>query len=147
MSSLTLVIPALLFLVITSVLAQDGRVGTDDTFRVSRVVCVIGNNQAAGDHRGGFNGVFRMTAPGLETSVYVSHLDELSIGEHSAYSRSVLPAQGRTLRFTDHQRRKLGGQSQGTGTREQRRFNDSVFRAIRQSRSRIQFTDGSELSA
>jgi hypothetical protein len=72
MDSLTRLITAAVFLAIGSLWAQDGKEGTDyDTFRVSRLLCVIGNNKALGDHRAGYNGVFRMTAPGVDTSVYV----------------------------------------------------------------------------
>jgi len=88
MSSLTRVIPALLLLADTRMLAQDGKAGADyDTFRVSRLVCVIGNNKAAGDHRAGYNGVFRMTASGLETSVYVPAFAGLNL-EHYFDGRS-----------------------------------------------------------
>ena len=52
--------------------AQTGQAGVDyDTFRVSKLVCVIGNNAEAGGHRRGLNGIFRMVAPGTEESVYV----------------------------------------------------------------------------
>jgi hypothetical protein len=40
------------------------------TFRVSQLQCVIGNNAAAGEHRAGYNGIFRMTAPGAPESVF-----------------------------------------------------------------------------
>lgn len=69
---MTRVIPAVLIFAGVCLRAQDGKAGTDyETFRVSRLLCVIGNNNAAGDHRAGYNGVFRMTAPGQDTSVYV----------------------------------------------------------------------------
>jgi hypothetical protein len=62
--------------------AQEGKPGSDyDTFRVSRLVCVIGNNRAVRDHRAGYNGVFRMTAPGADTSVYVPAIAGLNL-EH-----------------------------------------------------------------
>jgi hypothetical protein len=88
MNSRTLGIPALLILGIASLFAQEGKAGTDyDTFRVSRLACVIGNNKAAGDHREGYNGVFRMTAPGQETSVYVPAIAGLNL-EHYFDGRS-----------------------------------------------------------
>ncbi len=51
--------------------AQESRPGAYDAFRVSRLVCVIGNNEGAGDHRPGYNGIFRMTAPEEAESVFV----------------------------------------------------------------------------
>jgi hypothetical protein len=62
--------------------AQDAKPGADyDTFRVSRLVCAIGNNKAADDHRAGYNGVFRMTAPGSGLSVFVPAFSGLNL-EH-----------------------------------------------------------------
>jgi hypothetical protein len=63
---------AFLWLLTCCLQAQDSKPGVNSgTFRVSRLVCVIGNNAAAGEHRAGYNGIFRMTAPGSEESVYV----------------------------------------------------------------------------
>lgn len=42
-----------------------------DSFRISRLHCVIGNNAASGEHRAGYNGIFQMRVPGTEESVYV----------------------------------------------------------------------------
>jgi hypothetical protein len=52
-----------------------------DTFRVSRLVCVIGNNAASGEHRAGYNGIFRMTSPELGESVYLPAVAGLNL-EH-----------------------------------------------------------------
>ncbi|MCP5109362.1 MAG: hypothetical protein GY953_00855 [bacterium] len=41
------------------------------TFRASRLQCAIGNNAAAGEHRAGYNGIFRLSAPGDSKTVYV----------------------------------------------------------------------------
>jgi hypothetical protein len=55
-----------------SAYAQEGRPGVDhDTFRVSRLQCTIGNNTAMGEHRTGYNGIFRLTAPNVDQSAYV----------------------------------------------------------------------------
>lgn len=82
MNSVTRRASALLFVAAASLAAQDGKAGTDyDTFRVSRLECVIGNNKGFGDHRAGYNGVFRMTAPGQSTSVYVPAIAGLNL-EH-----------------------------------------------------------------
>ncbi len=82
MDTVTRAVSAALILSVASLCAQDGKAGTDyDTFRVSRLTCVIGNNKAAGDHRAGYNGVFRMTAPGLDTSAYVPAFAGLNL-EH-----------------------------------------------------------------
>jgi hypothetical protein len=82
MAPVTRVLFATMLVSDVSVWAQDGKAGADyDTFRVSRLVCVIGNNRAAGDHREGYNGVFRMTAPGADTSVYVPAVAGLNL-EH-----------------------------------------------------------------
>lgn len=43
---------------------------THGTFRVSQLVCVIGNNAESGAHRGGYNGIFRLATPDREESVY-----------------------------------------------------------------------------
>jgi hypothetical protein len=82
MATVTRVLPAVMFLLASGLPAQDGKAGADyDTFRVSRLVCLIGNNSAAGDHRAGYNGVFRMTAPGANASVYVPAVAGLNL-EH-----------------------------------------------------------------
>jgi hypothetical protein len=52
-----------------------------DTFRVSQLTCVIGNNAASGEHRAGYNGVFRMTAPGEAQPVFVPAVAGLNL-EH-----------------------------------------------------------------
>lgn len=52
-------------------IGQESKPGAFDTFRVSQLVCVIGNNEAAGGHRAGYNGIFSMTAPGTAEPVYV----------------------------------------------------------------------------
>jgi len=71
--------------------AQEGQAGVDyDTFRISRLHCVIGNNKAAVDHRNGYNGVFRMTAPGQNTSVYVPAVAGLNL-EHYFDARPRQP--------------------------------------------------------
>ena len=73
--------------------AQDGQAGVDyDTFRVSRLHCVIGNNKAVVDHRNGYNGVFRMTAPGQNMSVYVPAVAGLNL-EHYFDARRASPNQ------------------------------------------------------
>jgi hypothetical protein len=73
---------AVLLCLAGSVFPQEGRRGTDyDSFRVSRLVCDIGNNKPAGDHRAGYNGVFRMMAPGAQNSVYVPAVAGLNL-EH-----------------------------------------------------------------
>ncbi|MCC6696693.1 MAG: hypothetical protein IT365_13770 [Candidatus Hydrogenedentes bacterium] len=41
------------------------------TFRVSGLQCVIGNNAADGEHRSGYNGVFRITSPDERITPYV----------------------------------------------------------------------------
>ncbi len=65
-----------------SLAAQEGKPGVDyDVFRVSRLECVIGNNKAAEGHRAGYNGVFRMTAPGVDASVFVPGIAGLNL-EH-----------------------------------------------------------------
>jgi hypothetical protein len=62
----------LLVVVSCSLPAQDGKPGVNfDTFRTSRLVCVIGDNAASDGHRAGYNGIFRMMAPGVDESVYV----------------------------------------------------------------------------
>ena len=59
------------------------------TFRVSRLECVIGNNAASGEHRAGYNGVFKMTAPGEVQSVYVPAVSGLNLEHYfDAGSRS-----------------------------------------------------------
>ena len=67
--------------------------------------------------------VLRDLGSGLDEQQQQQAIDYFARGE----PRPVRIAAGRTLRFTDHQRRKLGCQSQGTRTRQQRRFNDSAF--------------------
>jgi hypothetical protein len=82
MDTVTRAVSTALFLGLASLFAQEGKAGTDhDTFRVSRLTCMIGNNKAAGDHRAGYNGVFRMTVPGSDTSVYVPAFAGLNL-EH-----------------------------------------------------------------
>ncbi|HET8549007.1 MAG TPA: hypothetical protein VFL57_13415 [Bryobacteraceae bacterium] len=82
MDGVTRAICAVLIVAAASLRAQEGKAGTDyDTFRVSRLLCIIGNNNAAGDHRAGYNGIFRMTAPGIDTSVYVPAFAGLNL-EH-----------------------------------------------------------------
>jgi hypothetical protein len=60
---------------------SDPTAADHDTFRISRLVCTIGNNAAAGEHRAGYNGIFRMVAPGAEESVYVPAFAGLNL-EH-----------------------------------------------------------------
>jgi hypothetical protein len=72
----------LLLLASGILLAQEGKPGVDyDTFRVSRLTCIIGNNAAAPGHRGNLNGIFRMTAPGKEESAYAPALTGVNL-EH-----------------------------------------------------------------
>jgi hypothetical protein len=52
-----------------------------DTLRVSRLECVIGNNAAAAEHRAGYNGIFRLTAPGGTPSAFVPAFSGLNL-EH-----------------------------------------------------------------
>jgi hypothetical protein len=52
-----------------------------DTFRASRLTAVIGNNAAAGEHRAGYNGIFRLTGPGSDESAYVPAVAGLNL-EH-----------------------------------------------------------------
>ena len=40
-------------------------------FRASRLEAVIGDNAVAGEHRAGYNGIFRLTAPGAPDNLYV----------------------------------------------------------------------------
>ena len=62
--------------------AQEGKPGVDyDTFRVSRLTCVIGNNAGAPGHRANLNGIFRMTAGGAEESAYAPALTGVNL-EH-----------------------------------------------------------------
>src|SRR4029453_11698985 len=58
---------AFALLLFTPVYAQEN----GDTFRTSRLTAVIGNNAASGEHRAGYNGIFRLSAPGMDPSVYV----------------------------------------------------------------------------
>jgi hypothetical protein len=57
-----------------------------DTFRISRLTAVIGNNAAAGEHRAGYNGIFRLTTPGSDQSAYVPAVAGLNL-EHYFDSR------------------------------------------------------------
>ena len=68
-----------------------------DTFRVSRLECVIGNNAASGDHRAGYNGVFRITTPGQDASAYVPAFAGLNL-EHYFDGR---PRQSERVRAQD----------------------------------------------
>ncbi|MBM3853332.1 MAG: hypothetical protein FJ399_09265 [Verrucomicrobia bacterium] len=68
--------------------ARAGEPAADfDTLQVSRLVCVIGNNAAAGEHRAGYNGVFRLHAPGESTSAFVPAYAGLNL-EHYFDGRS-----------------------------------------------------------
>src|SRR5688500_9933985 len=69
-------------LLVACIWSEDGKSGMDyDSFRVSRLHCVIGNNKAAGDHRAGYNGVFRMMVPGQDVSVFLPTVAGLNL-EH-----------------------------------------------------------------
>lgn len=78
-----LVATAILSLAVAIPAAQTaGTGGADfDTFRVSRLECVIGNNAAAGEHRTGYNGLFRLTAPGGAPTAFVPTFAGLNL-EH-----------------------------------------------------------------
>jgi hypothetical protein len=61
---------------------QDGKPGVDhDSFRVSRLQCTIGNNASIGEHRAGYNGIFRLTAPNADESACVPTLAGINL-EH-----------------------------------------------------------------
>jgi hypothetical protein len=75
----------------SSVRAQQGKAGADfDTFRVSRLICVIGNNAASREHRAGYNGIFRMSAPGQNESIYVPSVAGVNL-EHYFDARPRSP--------------------------------------------------------
>lgn len=59
-------------------------------FSVSRLRCVIGNNAQAGEHRGGYNGVFEVTAPEDSFSPFVPLYAGLNL-EHYFDSRPRSP--------------------------------------------------------
>ncbi len=50
-------------------------------FRASELICTIGNNAADGEHREGYNGVFRMRSPNEPVSPYVVRYAGLNL-EH-----------------------------------------------------------------
>jgi hypothetical protein len=58
-----------------------------DTFRISQLQCTIGNNAAAGEHRGGYNGIFRLTAKNADESAYVPSVAGINL-EHYFDGRS-----------------------------------------------------------
>ncbi len=49
--------------------------------RAAQLECTIGNNKSLGEHRGGYNGVFAMRAPGQEESPFVADYAGLNL-EH-----------------------------------------------------------------
>lgn len=72
----------LLLLVGASLFSQEAGTAIDSgTFQVSRLMCVIGGNGAAGEHRAGYNGVFRMVSPQEKDSVFVPGISGLNL-EH-----------------------------------------------------------------
>lgn len=89
----------LLLLAIATGFAQEaapGRAGVDyDTFRVSRLICTIGNNAAASPHREGYNGIFSLTTPDSNESAFVPayaglNLEHYFDARHARGDRKIL---------------------------------------------------------
>lgn len=58
--------------ILSTTLAADGAEGADyATFEVSRLRCVIGNNNALGEHRERYNGVYSISSPDCEETPFV----------------------------------------------------------------------------
>jgi len=71
--------------------AEEGKANVDYAeFEVSRLRCIIGNNQALGDHRERYNGVFSMHSPDQEETPFVPFYAGLNL-EHYFDGRARHP--------------------------------------------------------
>jgi hypothetical protein len=74
------------------------RAGNPDSavLSVSRLQCLVGNNEALGEHRAGYNGVFWMTSPDCDASPFVPRFAGLNL---ESFFDARPPATDRSILF------------------------------------------------
>jgi hypothetical protein len=125
----------LLAVMLAAGLAAAAAAEQQGTFRVSRLVCVIGNNAESGAHRAGYNGLFRLATPDREESAFHPAYAGLNL-EHYFDARDL---RGERVAFFEPRHAPMEFRRLGPTTAELHQAATPVFRV--ESRTRFELRE------